>query len=401
MRRSIFLLISGLSGTALLIAAISVYLLHDVDQEQMSHLNAAFAGLFLESVLFGLIIGGLTGLLVLLGRFFLRRTSHSPRAMLALSLGIGVALIQYPWDFTIRKAFPKFADLSLGGYLIAATVFCAAVLLRDILSQSNDAHVPYFSQGTPNAGAVMKRAIILKAIYAAGLVVPPMDVLQEMMAQWSAEESEQFKKDIGEFTQPIVEQLKSSDLWRDVEAGERAFLQGGLSSENDQARIDASWLAESIACLLWALQMIPSLPPYDQETGSDLVQEFKAASIQEAVNRAQLRPKDEIEKQRNLAELWHWRARTRRLQEEGKLDGQYSGLTIAQIIAMTASKAADKGDIGQPINGDFPALGKSYGELTSDEFAVMTSIAQERHKAFNWLCGRSKSGLWADTPTDT
>lgn len=260
----------------------------------------------------------------------------------------------------------------------------------------------FFSRSkTPNACAVMKRAIILKALYAAGLVLPPMELLEEMMEQWSAEEREQFQRDAGEFTQPIVEQLKSSGLWRDVEAGERVFLQGGLQAENEQARIDSSWLAESIACLLWALQMIPELPPYDQETSSDLVQEFKAASIEEAIKKARLRSKDEIEKQRNLAELWHWRARTRRLQEEGKLDGQYNGFTITQIIEMTATKASERGDIAEPIKGDFPVLGKSYGELTPDEFAMMTSIAQERHKAFNWLCGRSRSGMWADTPTDT
>jgi hypothetical protein len=35
---------------------------------------------------------------------------------------------------------------------------------------------------------------------------------------------------------------------------------------------------------------------------------------------------------------------------------------------------------------------KSYRDLSLEEFAMLTSIAEERHRAFNWLCGLS---LWS------
>jgi hypothetical protein len=77
------------------------------------------------------------------------------------------------------------------------------------------------------------------------------------------------------------------------------------------------------------------------------------------------------------------------------------GYTIDQVIEVTATKAAERGDLPYPIGSDFPAMGKPYRDLSSEEFAMLTSIAQERHKALNWLCGFSPSGRWADTPTGT
>ena len=148
--------------------------------------------------------------------------------------------------------------------------------------------------------------------------------------------------------------------------------------------------------------MIPKSPSYDREADPTLASRLRSESIPELIRQARLRPRREIEKQRQIAELWHWRARTRRLQELGHFNGQLvSGRTIEQIIERTATKGARSRRLPEPIARDFPAREKPYCELSSDEFATVTSIAQERHKAFNWLCGFSPTGRWADTRTDT
>ena len=49
----------------------------------------------------------------------------------------------------------------------------------------------------------------------------------------------------------------------------------------------------------------------------------------------------------------------------------------------------------------FPPWENPTATFLLREFAILTSIAQERHKALNWLCGFSSSGRWTDTPTDT
>ncbi len=247
----------------------------------------------------------------------------------------------------------------------------------------------------------MKRAIILKYIFVTNLATPPIDDLASVMSQWTPEERSRFATDTAQMSMRNVDYLKAAGLWRDVEEDERRFLQTGIDQITPQQRIDASWLAESIVCLLWALQIVPELPSYDQEAGHEPVKMLPATSIKDLVKQARLRPQKEIKKQRDIAELWHCRARTRRLQEEGQLHGQFGGLTIEQIIEFSASKGAENGDLPRPIESDFPAMKKPYRDLSFEEFAMLTSIAQERHKAFNWLCGLSPSGRWVDTPTET
>lgn len=131
MLRTIFLFMLGMFGTGLLNAAISVYLLHDVDKDMIGHSNEAFAGLCGEIVLFTLVIGAGVALLTWLGRLLFRLKGSSPRAKLGLFLGIGVSIIQYPWDFAGRAAFPKFADTFLSVYLIVAILVCSIFIVHD------------------------------------------------------------------------------------------------------------------------------------------------------------------------------------------------------------------------------------------------------------------------------
>lgn len=247
----------------------------------------------------------------------------------------------------------------------------------------------------------MRRAIILKCTFVKGVAAPPVEYLQSAMSQWTPEERSVFAADAAQMFMRDVNHLKAAGLWPDVEEDERIFLQVGIEQISAQQRIDAGWQAESIACLLWALKAIPELPPYDQEASPELVNALPANSIKDLIKQAHLRPQEEIKKQRNIAELWHWRARTRRLQEEGHSFQLPSAYTIEQVIELAASKGAENGDLPQPSGSDFPAMGKPYRDLSLEEFASLTSIAQERHKSLNWLCGFSPSGLWADTPTGT
>jgi hypothetical protein len=142
MRRAILLLMLGLFCTALFSAAITVYIFHDVDKDKIGHWNEAFAGLCTESVLFAVVIGGGVALLTLLGRHIFHLKGYSPRAKLGLFLGIGVTVLQYPWDFVGRAAFPKLADSSLALYLIVAIVLCSIVIVRDNFRQMKLCQAP-------------------------------------------------------------------------------------------------------------------------------------------------------------------------------------------------------------------------------------------------------------------
>jgi hypothetical protein len=250
----------------------------------------------------------------------------------------------------------------------------------------------------PSAASAMKRAVILNAVFVTGLMAPPCGPATRGTSRRAS--GRNLRPDATEChnSSLLIKDLKTAGLWPEVEQKERDLLLAEQVSERQ--RINASWLAESITCLLWALGMIPELPAYDQEADASFI--GRLGSIPQLVPRATLRPKKEIEKQRQIAELWHWRARTQRLQEQECSDGAPAGVPpIEEIIKNIAGRSARLGLLPRPIAADFPALGKPYRDLSSADFATLSSISQERHRAFNWLCGFSPTGRWADTRTDT
>jgi hypothetical protein len=105
---------------------------------------------------------------------------------------------------------------------------------------------------------------------------------------------------------------------------------------------------------------------------------------------------------RELAELWHWRCRTRKLLESGEIPTVLqNGMTMDEIIRLCATKAAEAHAFERPIGDDFPAFGKPFRDISVEESTTATSIAQERHRAFNWLCGYAPGNRWNETTTDT
>jgi len=197
----------------------------------------------------------------------------------------------------------------------------------------------------------------------------------------------------------MVKNLKASGLWPRVEEDEQKLLMSNRVSKRQQ--INASWLGEATTCLLWALRMIPELPSYDEEIDPTLALLIRSKSIPELIRQARLRPRREILKQRQIAELWHWRARTRRLQEQGRLDDESVAGTKLSRSSSGPQHGMRDSDGYQMRSQVTSRLWKPYRDLSSDEFAILSSIAQERHRALNWVCGESPTGRWEDTRTDT
>lgn len=253
----------------------------------------------------------------------------------------------------------------------------------------------------PTAATVMERAIILQQLLAKGMSLPPPDQIGSIMAKWTDQERSGFEQRCRLLYKGQVEKLESIGLWKKMESEEPAFLEAGPLELSPQAQIDAMWLAESIGCLLWALNRMGELPAYDQEMGLNSIKASPDESVRDLLSAAQLRSQREIDKQRDVAEFWHWRCRTRQLIESGQMPERLkNGMTINEVISMAAKKGGDERDF-VPIDGDFPAFGKPFRDLSDEEFLRIRSISQERHKALNWLCGYAPRNCWSDTPTNT
>src|SRR5580704_6651797 len=173
--------------------------------------------------------------------------------------------------------------------------------------------------GPPGPGDVMKRVQVLKYLVVKALATPPPEYLAEMMKKWSEQERGKFIRDFQNLYAAQIEQLRRIGLWDEMERRDREFMQSAPSAATQQALLDVTWLAESAFCLLWALGYVAELPPYDQEADPKEMNALPQQTLKILVENATLVPADRIMKQRNLAELWHWRSRTRQLQESGKM----------------------------------------------------------------------------------
>ncbi len=150
------------------------------------------------------------------------------------------------------------------------------------------------------------------------------------------------------------------------------------------------WAGEALGALLWTLGLV-ELPAYDTP--------FATETVAVALDGAALRPADEVQLARETAKLWHWRARTADLADEGAPELPDRFTSIDQVVAAVAVRGHERGLLPPPHRGDFQARGKIYRHLDAGERAVAHTIAAERHHALAWACGDGED--WDDVPLDT
>jgi hypothetical protein len=121
----------GVCLSALLLGAISVYVFHDVDKDLVGKWNIAFRYLAGEVLLFGLLVTLGTAILTQIGRMVAGLRSTVPAPKLGFILGASIGLVQYPFEFLVRKLadehynFWSYAYIALS-ILVPSAVFVAA-----------------------------------------------------------------------------------------------------------------------------------------------------------------------------------------------------------------------------------------------------------------------------------
>lgn len=256
-----------------------------------------------------------------------------------------------------------------------------------------------YASPPPDAADVARRAMILMHLHVHVLALPPREMLELTLAEAQDFERVEFLRGIETRHQALLDALRRTGLWEHVSPTERRILASSPLEISERDRVDVSWRAESIACLAWSLGLLDALPPYDVQVDPDEVLPLLPNDVTELTQTARLRPTQDIEAARDVAELWHWRGRTRQLQERGYRpnDGECA---LDDIVREVAARAAND-SLFSPISADFPAFGKPYRELSSEEWIQAQSIAMERHFALNWICGFAPLNEWDETPTDT
>jgi hypothetical protein len=259
----------------------------------------------------------------------------------------------------------------------------------------------------PNAKEVAGRLLSLRGVLTRALAAPPRNQLANWMAHWTEAERERFAKESESRSRTFWNTVKSSPVARYLSPWEQEFAETTILIMSSQQHTDALWRMEAARVLMWALCLLPDLPALD--TPADLGF-LKFESLSQPANflgAAILRSQFEIAHARDLAELWHWRSRTEEfIREERPFPSDDQNLvdqglrSYRDIVHRVAIAAHERGDIFL-IHEDFAVKGKSYAELSPEEWSELRSISFERHRTLNWICGYSDDNDWDTTPTDT
>ncbi len=260
----------------------------------------------------------------------------------------------------------------------------------------------------PNATEAAGRLLSLKCVVSYASAAPPRDLLEKWLGGWNEAEREQYAHESESRRTAFWDTVNSSPIFTYLSPWERQLAATTMLTMSSRQQIDASWRMETAQVLMWALRLISELPPPDTEADLNLLKSEILSPPTNFLSSAVLRSQTEIDYARDVAELWHWRSRTEELIREPQPFPSHEEIFTKQgirsyqdIVRLAARAAHERGDLHLVIRDDFPVKGKSYAELSPEEWSEVQSISIERHHALNWLCGYSPNNDWDTTPTDT
>jgi len=312
------------------------------------------------------------------------------------------SLVPFPLMKRLRAALGVLAAIPIILFLLIVGMIRMAFGRGGTAAERPEGYGERPLQDPPALEAVLARIAVFKLRFRHIGSSPPAPVLDDATRDWSAERRAEFDKEVEERHRAVLAALNQPSVSAEMEESERDMLEQRPTELSFHDFLQSSWVAESLGCMLWAVGRIGGLPPWDTQFDPETLQPFVMESDEATAAGMRLRPIEELRKAREAAELWHWRSRTRYLTERG--DKVPAGLPFDSydaIARMTAKAAVERGMLASTIGDDFPALGKPYRDLTADEWSLVTSIAMERHRALNWLCGYAPANRWDETPTST
>lgn len=215
----------------------------------------------------------------------------------------------------------------------------------------------------PDGPAVLRRALALFSV-----------------AARAAMETDASRTDAAEWQARMLDWLRRTGLEAALEPDEARLLQAPPGSLTDAEVRDASWRAEGVYVLAWALGRHPPLPHDRLADPNDLAGPigFLDEDVLSRPEAPTLRAEHEIDGflARQLAV--HWRLREYALRP-GPMD-------FAAVVADGGWARLDI-DEAALLERDLAIDGDTIDRAEPDAIVRCTSIASERHRAASWLAG--------------
>jgi len=193
------------------------------------------------------------------------------------------------------------------------------------------------------------------------------------------------------------EWLRDQGMASQLTAREAAFLDSPVGSNKAGETMEFSWQGEALVALAWAVGLLDA-PPVDATSDSGLIMDLVPRpwdAIKAWVSDPAIVSESDAVRQRELAEIWHWRATTELLRRDAPAaDRRDYDAAIEEV----AAEARAAGFVPALQGGDFPVRGRTINEISDTEVDELVAVTGQRLRALNWLCGFGKS--WDDVPLD-
>ena len=193
------------------------------------------------------------------------------------------------------------------------------------------------------------------------------------------------------------EWLRDQGLQHQVTAREAALLDSPIGAIAAEAIAEVSWQGEALASLAWAVGVV-DMPPLDATSDLGPIMDLVPRpwdAIDAWMSESAIVSESDAARQRELAEIWHWRAATELLLREASATDRRD---YTAAITEVAAEAGAAGIVPSLRDRDFPVRGRSFNELSDTEVDELVAVTGQRLRALNWLCGFGKS--WDDVPLD-
>jgi hypothetical protein len=233
---------------------------------------------------------------------------------------------------------------------------------------------PDFLPTPPTGDRVAARAMVLAAVSCRGLI-----------------EKDSHKPKAEEFRKTIRPWLDYIGAGRELEPDEAALLSTPLGQLDKRTALNATWRAEGMVVLAWALGWA-SLPPIHEECEpSDVAVAMGFLDEQQntLLHCPCLRDRAEIDRWEGAYLTVHWRLRQWSI-EPGPMD------FVTFVSACDWGLCLDELEV---LDRDLAIGGVRIDKIDHAVYHEALSITQERHQAFNWLSGFEP--VYSDVTTDT
>ncbi|HXR47733.1 MAG TPA: DUF4272 domain-containing protein [Candidatus Limnocylindrales bacterium] len=229
----------------------------------------------------------------------------------------------------------------------------------------------------PSASTVARRALILATVSCRGFI--DNDKANASGASSLAKKAKDWLFALG-----LDEELSD---W------ERKILSTEFGQLQERDRINASWLAEGLVILAWALRRV-SLPAFDVQcdpSATANVLGFLQPESETVLAKTSLRPLAELNEYNEFILNVHWRIRDFSLNHRTFDFESLAKKAWGEPVLRFGLKLSEK---------DIQIGGQPLSKAPENIWRGLTSITQERHRASNWLIGYASEDFYEVT-TDT